>query len=126
MCTSADTVLTTTSMTTVSVSIRSAQSACRLPDSMKRSTVVVKISVSLKPTLKKAHHDSNAQITRKPDVMYSDAFAPSDVPNRPTIRKPSSGRKTMAWYMILPSTLHHVHVFDRDRAAVAEEHHQYG
>ena len=47
-------------------------------------------------TLKKAIHDSTAEITRKPEVMYSDALAPSDVPNRPTIRKPSSGRKTMA------------------------------
>src|SRR5205085_9747520 len=55
-----------------------------------------------KPTVKKAIHNSTTEITRKPEVMYSDALAPSELPNRPTIRKPSSGRKTMAWYMVVP------------------------
>ena len=90
-------------MTTVSVSILSAQSACIVPESMKRSTGIVKVSTSPKPTVKKATHDSTAEITRKPDVMYSDALAPSELPNSPTIRKPRSGRKTMAWYMAKPS-----------------------
>jgi len=62
----------------------------------------VKASVSPKPTLKKAIHDSTAAITRKPDVMYSLALAPIERPNRPAIRKPRSGRKTMAWYMMVP------------------------
>src|SRR4051794_28462621 len=65
------------------------------------------------------------------------------------MRKPTSGRKTIAWYIgtsaphqvggeeaggrrdgvfVSHGTLasHHVDVFDRDRAAVAEEHHQDG
>ena len=58
-------------MTTVSVSMRSAQSADRPPDWMKRSTGTVKTSASPKPTVKKAIHDSTAAITRKPEVMYS-------------------------------------------------------
>ena len=28
-------------------------------------------------------------------VMYSTAVVPSDLPNRPAIKKPTSGRKTM-------------------------------
>ena len=41
------------------------------------------------------------------------------MPAMPAMRKPRSGRKTIALYT--PSALHHVDVFDRDRAAVAEE-----
>src|SRR6478752_2826843 len=37
---------------------------------------------------------------------------------------PSSGRKTIAWY-ICALALHQIDVFNRDRAAVAEIHHQY-
>src|SRR5580692_6665188 len=37
----------------------------------------------------------------------------------PAMTAPSSGRKTMASYM-LPLALHQIDVFDRDRAAVAE------
>ncbi len=71
MWTSADTVLTTTSITTVSVSMRSAQSADRPPAWMKRSTGTVNTSPSPKATMKKAIHDSTAAITRKPEVTYS-------------------------------------------------------
>src|SRR5690242_21565791 len=38
---------------------------------------------------------------------------------------PKSGRKTIAW-TIMGSALHQIDVFDRDRAAVAEIHHQDG
>ena len=54
-------MLTTTSMTTVSVSMRSAQSACRLPDSMKRSTGTVNTSPSPNPTEKNATQDSSGR-----------------------------------------------------------------
>src|SRR5262245_39454675 len=122
MWTSDDTVLTTTSITTVSVSMRNAQSTDTPPAWMKRSTGTVKGSLSLKATRKKAIHDSTAQTTRKPDVMYSQARAPICEPPRPAIRKPMSGRKTIAWYIRgLPSALHEIDVFDRDRAAVAIE-----
>ena len=96
MWTSADTVLTTTSITTVSVSMRNAQSTDSPPAWMKFRTGTVNASVSPKPTVKKATHDSTAEITRKPEVTYSDALAPIEPPNRPAIRKPRSGRKTMA------------------------------
>src|SRR6202011_5228367 len=56
-------------------------------------------------------------------VTSSDGRAPIRRPNRPAMAQPSSGRKTIAWYI---STLHQVHVFDRDRAAVAEIDHQDG
>ncbi len=89
-------MLTTTSMTTVSVSMRSAQATSSPPDWMKRSTGTVNASPSPKPTVKKASHDSAAAMMRKPEVIYSDAFAPIERPNRPAIRKPRSGRKTIA------------------------------
>jgi len=95
MCTSDETVLTTTSMTTVSVSTRKAQSTSRLPDWMKRSTGTVKASPSPMATEKKATQDRTAEITSRPDVTYSDAAAPIERPPRPAIRKPRSGRKTM-------------------------------
>jgi hypothetical protein len=96
MCTRAETVLTTTSMTTVSVSMRSAQAACRSPESMKRITGTVKAWVSGKATVMKAIHDRTATITIRPEVTNSDALAPIERPNRPAIRKPRRGRKTMA------------------------------
>src|SRR5690606_24379027 len=62
-----------------------------------------------------------AETTSRPEVTYSDALAPIERPNRPAIRKPASGRKTMAWYMLCRSALHRVDVFDGDRAADTEE-----
>src|SRR5579883_761782 len=41
----------------------------------------------------------------------------------PARMAPSSGRKTIAW-IIAGSALHQIDVFNRDRAAVAEIHHQ--
>jgi hypothetical protein len=96
MWTSAETVLTTTSMTTVSVSMRNDQATSSVPDWMKRMTGTVNASPSPKPTVKKATHDRTAAITRNPEVMYSLALAPIEAPSRPAIRKPKSGRKTMA------------------------------
>src|ERR1700685_1950121 len=43
---------------------------------------------------------------------------------RPARIAPISGRKTIAW-IISALALHHIDVFNRDRAAVAEIHHQY-
>src|ERR1043166_1302056 len=45
---------------------------------------------------------------------------------RPATMQPSSGRKTMAWYIGVGLALHQIDVFDRDRAAVAIEHDQDG
>ena len=122
MWTNAETVLTTISMTTVSVSMRNSQLADSAPDWMKVSTGTLKASTSPSPTVMKAYHDSTAETTSRPDVTYSEALAPICEPKRPAIRKPTRGRKTIRWYSIIgPSALHHVHVFHRDRTAVAEE-----
>jgi hypothetical protein len=52
MCTSADTVLTTTSMTAVSVSMRNAQETSSAPVSIQRITLTVKAGSSDRATLK--------------------------------------------------------------------------
>ena len=43
------------------------------------------------------------ETNRNSVVMSSDGRGPMTRPNRPAIRQPSSGRKTMVWYMGLPS-----------------------
>jgi hypothetical protein len=63
---------------------------------MKDRTCTRNASPSPSATLKKTIHDRIAAMTRKPDVTYSDAFAPMPSPKRPAIKKPISGRKTMA------------------------------
>ena len=47
-------------------------------------------------TVKKATQERSAETTSRPEVIYSDALAPIERPNRPAIRKPMSGRKTIA------------------------------
>src|SRR3954469_16571894 len=67
--------------------------------------------------------DKAAETRRKPVVTSSEARAPIRRPNSPAMAEPSRGRKTIAGYT---SALHHVDVFDRDGAAVAEIDHQDG
>src|SRR5690606_22898993 len=71
----------------------------------------------------KTIQEKTAATTMKPEVTYSEAFAPIWLPASPAIRKPNSGRKTMALMMVsmARSALHHVDVFHGDRAAVAVE-----
>ena len=57
------------------------------------------VNEDLLQTVKNAIQERTALITRKPEVMYSQARAPIERPNRPAIKKPRSGRKTMAWYI---------------------------
>src|SRR5688572_27027691 len=123
MCTRVETVLTTTNMTAVSVSTRKAHSTSKLPDWIQRSTETLIISSSPRATWKKTNQESAAVTSIRPLVTYSDALAPICVPRRPAIRKPIRGRKTIALTMvsIALSALHHVDVFDGDRAAVAVE-----
>ncbi|MNJ04816.1 hypothetical protein D3C73_1657510 [compost metagenome] len=47
-------------------------------------------------TEKKTIHDRTATTIIRPVVTYSEALAPIDRPNRPAIRKPIRGRKTIA------------------------------
>src|SRR5262245_16245121 len=52
--------------------------------------------------------------------MISERCLPMKRPNSPAMMQPSSGRKTIAAYIVVGSALHQVDVFDRDGAAVAE------
>src|ERR1700687_3367284 len=70
MCTSDETVVTTTSITTVSGSMRSAHSECRSPKLMKEKKVT-RASCPAKPTSKKAYQDKTHAITRKVEVTSS-------------------------------------------------------
>src|ERR1043166_8969918 len=113
-------VVTTTSITAVSVSIRSAHSTCRSPDTMNGASTT-RASWWPKPTCTKPIQESTIEANSSTVVTSSDGRAPITRPNRPAMALPSSGRKTIAWYMLGPcSALHQVHVFHRDRAAVAE------
>ena len=83
-------------MTTVSVSMRNAQEMSSVPVWIQRSTLTVKAGSSDRPTVKKATQERIATNTMMPDVMYSLALAPIELPARPAIRAPIRGRKTMA------------------------------
>jgi hypothetical protein len=91
-------VLTTTSITAVSVSTRSAQSTCiEPPDWIQRITATLIVSVGVAADV---DEDDPGQARRtmimKPVVTYSEALAPIEVAERPAIIAPISGRKTMA------------------------------
>ncbi len=89
-------MLTTISMTAVSVSTRIAQLTSRLPEVMKERSGTVNASPLPMATVKKAIQDKSAAMTMKPQVISSDPFAPMERPNSPAIRKPISGRNTIA------------------------------
>src|SRR5690606_9821288 len=114
-------------MTAVSVSTRKAHSTSRPPDWIQRSTLTLIISVSPSATWKNTIQDSTLATIMKPEVTYSDAFAPMAFPPRPAMRKPISGRKTIALMMvsITRSALHHIDVFDGDRTTVTIEDDEY-
>ena len=69
-------MLTTTSITTVSVSIRSAQSAASAPEWMKVKTGTVKASPSPSATWKKATQERIAETTSSAEVISSAAREP--------------------------------------------------
>ena len=86
-------------MTAVSVSMRKAHSTSMPPDWIQRSTVTLITSPGspwASATVKKTIQDRMATTIIRPVVTYSDALAPIERPNRPAIRKPISGRKTIA------------------------------
>src|SRR5579863_3612542 len=112
-------------MTTVSVSIRKAQSTCSLPEVSQLATGMTCAWSSWPntPTLKKAIQERKAQMPSRIVVTSSELRSPIWRPNRPATRKPRSGRKTIRSYMLV-STLQRVDVFNRDRAAIAVIGHQ--
>ena len=88
-------MLTTTSMTAVSVSMRSAQETSSSPDVTQRSTGMRSVSAP-KPTCHSAIQDSTAPMPTNDVVMISHGRAPSTRPSRPAMSAPMAGRKTMA------------------------------
>src|ERR1051326_4585302 len=71
-----------------------------------------------KPIHANAIQDRTIETNSRVVVTSSEGRGPMARPNRPAMAQPSSGRKTIAWY-IARSALHHAHVFDPDRAAIA-------
>ena len=76
MWTSDDTVVTTTNITAVNESMRSAHSEWRSPKVMNEKRLM-RASCPAKPTSKKAYHDSTHAMTRKVEVMSSAASEPA-------------------------------------------------
>ena len=95
MCTSADTVVTTTNITAVSVSMRNAQLMSSSPEVIQRSITTRAVSCS-KPTRQNTIHDSTHETISRLVVTSSEPRAPITRPNRPAMRQPMAGRKTMA------------------------------
>jgi hypothetical protein len=54
-----------------------------------------------KPTLTKAIHDRAQATNRSAVVVTSLARTPIQRPKHPAMRKPTRGRKTMRWYMVV-------------------------
>ena len=114
-----DTVVTTTSMTTVSVSMYSDHGTLSLPTVSQFATGTTKPCGSEpKPTEKNAIHDRKHEIPSRPVVICSAVRGSMVRRKAPAMRKPTSGRKTMRSY-IMVSALQRIDVFDRDGAAVA-------
>src|ERR1700691_2546786 len=76
MWTSEDMVVTTTSITAVNGSMRSAHSECMSPEVMNEK-IVMRASSPSNPTTKNAYHDSTQAMTRNVDVMSPAASEPA-------------------------------------------------
>src|SRR3954470_7484654 len=118
----AETVVTTTSMTAESWSTRTAQSALKSPVENQENSTVVR-GVPPKFTSKKVIQDMIAQASSRPEVMYIAGLSPRRRLPSPAMSAPIRGSNTIQ-ASISASAVHHVDVFDRDRAAVAEIDHQ--
>ena len=79
-----------------------------------------------KPIEAKEMQESTAAITRKEQVTICAPRSPIFLPKKPAMIAPSRGRNTIRASMLRlsPLALHHIDVFDRDGAAVAEVDHQ--
>ena len=89
-------MLTTTSITAVSVSMRSAQETSSSPEVTQRSTGMRAVSPP-KPTFQKATQERTAAMPSSVVVMSSLGRGPSRRPKKPAMMAPASGRNTMAW-----------------------------
>src|SRR5579883_487787 len=119
-------------MTAVSVSTRSDQLTSRFPEpiQVKSRTAISLPSSGPKPICTKTRIESAAAISRAAQVTIWAGRSPITRQNRPAIAAASSGSRTMSLMARsmtrLALALHLVDVFNRDRAAVAEIHHQDG
>src|SRR5262245_44015203 len=118
----AETVVTTISMTAESWSTRTAQFTLNSPVSNQVSSSVVR-GVPPKFTSKKVIQEKTIETSSKPEVMYMAGLSPIMRLPSPAMSAPIRGSNTIQ-ASISASAVHHVDVFDRDRAAVAEIDHQ--
>src|SRR5215213_7910033 len=94
-----ETVVTTISITAVRVSTRNAQSTTMSPEA-NHCPSWMRVVAPCSPTSTKAIHDRAQDRNRSAVVTTSLGRDPMRRPNSPAMRKPTSGRKTMAWYMV--------------------------
>ncbi len=88
-------------MTAVSVSTRSAQSTFRMPEVIQLASTGAVKGAPVKPTRQNTVQDSRHEMNSSVVVTISLGRGPNWRPNRPAIRKPRRGRKTIAEYMFL-------------------------
>src|SRR5579862_528982 len=117
--------LTTHSITAVSVSSLIAHSTRSGPVSMKRIRSIVAVWCC-SATWSNTTIDSTAAAETARHVTSWAKRSPSARPRNPARKAAISGRKTMAPATYAMSALHQMDVFHRDRAAVAEVHHENG
>src|SRR5581483_2397850 len=117
MWTIADTLVTTTIITPESVSSRSDQATSTPPAAIQVARWIT--CASCWPRIwRNRRRPSTAEINSAPQVTICAPRSPIALPKKPAIAAASSGRNTMI--AATASALHHVDVFDLDRAAVAE------
>jgi hypothetical protein len=92
-------VLTTTSITPVSVSMRRLQDTSSWPEETQRNNGTCTVSAP-KPICVNTTHDSTAEMPMNSVVMISLGRGPSARPSSPAISAPMMGRKTMALYIM--------------------------
>jgi len=99
MCTRLETVVTTTSMTAVSVSIRRLHSATRSPETTHSNSVTRAVSPS-SPTEKNAIQESTALMTRRMLAIQPEPGLAIRRPKSPMKTALTAGSSTMAVYIL--------------------------
>src|SRR5689334_15649975 len=107
-------------MTPLRVSRRSAKATSTPPATIHENSGITR-TCSLACMSRKSGMPSAADSSKAPQVTSCAPRSPMTRPEKPAMIAASSGRKTTAKTKAQPpSALHHVDVFDPDRAAVAE------
>src|SRR5215472_2449176 len=110
-------MVTTTIMTPLSVSSRSDHPTSTPPATIQLASGMI-CGVSLARIWRNSRIPSTADSNKAPQVTSCAPRSPIARPKKPAITEAKSGRKTTA--AATASALHHVDIFDRDRASIAE------